>query len=774
MLPPDSVFSLEVSEAEPSGRRAFWDSWYNFPQNQRYLSGAYTCQASYGSKNGNPYVPYIQGQSSFQITGGETAEVTIRPTLQQAVVQVSLSQQLRESFAGISAMLHSDGGSFVEAPDSFCFMNPGHLQSVISIPWKGNNVNFVGLEMAEVSPSTFYNLSMDYDPQNQTLTISGPEESKSLKVDEDFLSSPAPWIQPVGFEPGTTLKIPEGLNFSTPTQFLVGSETEISNLILSTDCQQLNIPAESDLLALSPAQIDLYASKGIKITREGTHNVIVDLNQMLSSLVYIDPSQAQSSFSLIAIGANGKLSQPVTLKVETLEVGLKVVSVSKALVGSGQGEIIFEIPEDFNIGNLEINVSDDNGRTYQKSPILATTELEQHLLGIKFAIPQTAKPVLVKIYYCQELRHSVTIERYEPSFSIEVDAYATRAIVKIVSPKSERLDVLTQYAQIYVNGKEGSIYARDKQSGTIEVIGLEPDTRYSFKASALTDPAHEEYTPSVEVVTEPTPQLPNSNFEEVKNSISWKNMPCGGKYSQNSVEIFNCQNHYSFDHKVPVKGWATVNAKTFCTKAKNPNTWYLQPSTFTSYEANSGAYAVEMVSVAYDPDGEAIKNYQQTQPPYIKYSREIPNIRYRAAGRLFLGEYSFNPVNMTEQYSPGISWKARPLSLNGFYKYTPASVQPDDKGLAQVTVYGDDHGKEITIGYGQVELPLAVGYTAFSVPVEYQIFGVKASRISVTFASSSNTGTISEESREIKTLDDPVAARSLGSRLTVDNILLAY
>ena len=116
--------------------------------------------------------------------------------------------------------------------------------------------------------------------------------------------------------------------------------------------------------------------------------------------------------------------------------------------------------------------------------------------------------------------------------------------------------------------------------------------------------------------TEEAQQLPNPDFEDVKfSSIKYANMLSGGRYSQNTVEIYNLQNRTSFDLMTPT-AWANVNDKTFCLDASNHNTWYMAPSTYTVEDAYSGAYAVRLDCVGYDLDGPEIPDYLQTSLPF--------------------------------------------------------------------------------------------------------------------------------------------------------------
>ena len=68
----------------------------------------------------------------------------------------------------------------------------------------------------------------------------------------------------------------------------------------------------------------------------------------------------------------------------------------------------------------------------------------------------------------------------------------------------------------------------------------------------------------------------------------------------------------------------------------------------------------------------------------------------------------------------------------------------------------------------------ATGYKAFSVPVTYEKFGVKATKMKIMIASSAFTGSIDEESSHVVTFSDPVTSTSLGGKLWIDNLTFAY
>ncbi len=360
-----------------------------------------------------------------------------------------------------------------------------------------------------------------------------------------------------------------------------------------------------------------------------------------------------------------------------------------------------------------------------------------------------------------------------PAFTIDVDAFAHHARVQILTADESLRPLITSCAIIYGNGEKLTSVERYPQEGAIIVTGLEADTRYRFQTT-LVDDKTPTLTEPVNVTTESVLQLPNADFEEITNAIDYKNMLSGGRYTQNIVEIYNRQNRTSFTLSAP-DGWANVNDKTFCLGASNHNTWYLAPSTYSVTDAQNGAYAVRLDNVGWDVNGSPIPDYRQPGLPYTPYSLNIPEIANRATGRLFLGSYSFDPLTLSEVYDQGIPFGSRPLALNGFYMFKPAANNSGASGLVIVEVMGkDSDGHTYMIASGRTRLSTALSYAAFSVPLTYEHFGVKASSIRVMFASSTSMGTIAEETSRLMTVDDPATSTSRGSSLWIDNLVLSY
>ena len=99
---------------------------------------------------------------------------------------------------------------------------------------------------------------------------------------------------------------------------------------------------------------------------------------------------------------------------------------------------------------------------------------------------------------------------------------------------------------------------------------------------------------------------------------------------------------------------------------------------------------------------------------------------------------------------------------------------PSDRGVALVEVLGIYNNMEIVIARTELQLRPALTYTAFTVPLSYPHFGVKATRLRVMMASSSRYGSIAEESVRVPVSNNVEIAAALGSTLWVDELSLSY
>ncbi len=781
-LPPSDV---TVTMEDEEGKYAHtWESLMEFPEREQYFIGTYMLTAAYGTPLDEGFdSPYYFGSTQARVSNHAYTEAVIDLGLVSCLTTVTYKPIEHPDVASVSGVLNTGAGGYFQYPMSesrLLYVQPGSLRLYLEVTMTdGRSVSFLAGEVEETVSSTMYDFSVAVDETTDgtpviTTAILGKKEM--IAISDEFLAMAPPVIETKGWSDGEVMTLPEGDMPSAEISARVTSAAAMKHLFFSVNSASLRtagMPVQVDLLNLSEDEAALLARLGLQFSLLDD-GVDVNLTSLLSNLVYFTADDDMSVFLLMAEDVNGKVSEPATLNVRTTPVEIEIADVHTSVVGINKGVIEVRSTAPGFVNHVEIEIETVSGSDeWTKTEVSDITAAPGSIYLVTFPIPEGSEPVNVRVLYCEEVRANVTIARVMPEFTIDVDAFANFGVVKIVTDDEVMRGIITDHVVVYANDEKASVLSRYPESGLLTILGLTPSTTYHFKATMMTNPAEGDFTNTMTVRTEGTPQFSNGDFEERNDGVSYKDLPSGGRYSQTTVEIFNWQNHTSYSQLVP-KGWANTNAKTFCKAASNYNTWYMQPSVFTVNDVQSGDFAVSLRSVAFDPDGEPIPDYAQTGDPYLPYSLNVPRIAYRAAGKLFLGDYHYDAATGKETYNEGVAWNSRPVSLNGFYKYKPSENNWNDRGLVTVEVLGEREGKEIVIASAHRILPLATGYTAFSVPLDYAYYGVKATRIKVMFASSDKIGTIEEETAAISTLADPRTATSLGSQLWVDNVTLAY
>lgn len=761
-----------------------WNGFASFPQNEKYFHGEYQLTATSGDPLAEGYdVPAFAGSVRARVAEGETVSVQLPLRLSVALFTGSGPLPVRNGYAVERLELHTPSGEFrLLDPDadagSYLCMRPGRTLIYVTVAAEnGESVRLRAADFETISGALYTVVSdiVTGEGDHPVLRIDWGAGHESIALTADLFAATPPTVVPSW---DTVLSVPEGEDAPCAVTATVTAGTRpLAHLFLSASSPSLSavpgFPVAADLLHLSQSAREAYAALGFRPTVDAAGGTI-DFSPLFPHLVCREGCASTTVFTVEAVDELGIASDPVTLVDVTAPVEFEVTTVSPALIGVDRATVAIRCSAARFAENISVRIADPYTGVFNPVAV-SVASLSSDLHDVSFDVPAGSAPVEARVYYCGSLREEVTIERGQPDFSIDVDAYATTAAVRIVASDPKLVPVITSGVNLYIDGKESPLYQRYPDRGYIVVIGLEPLTSYTFKATMMSATAPSPvFTAPVRVRTEATAQLPNPDFEERMPGVVYKNLQSGGRFSQTTVEIVNLCHHVSYSQEVP-KGWANTNAKTFCQNSANHNTWYMQPSVaLTRGDAFSGDYAVTLTSVAYDTDGEPIPDYIQTGQPYLDYSPIVPSIACRAAGKLFLGSYNFDSATGTETYREGIAWNSRPLSLNGYYRFLPVDANRSASGLAKVEVLGEVEGEERVIASARALLPIASTYTAFSVPLTYDCFGVKATSIRVMFASSAQIGTIEEETAHIVTVPDAPSAVSKGGRLWLDNITLAY
>lgn len=758
-----------------------WPSFDDFPQDDLYFVGTYHLEAFYGAGQEGFDMPYYETNLNVDILTSETTNRKLTLTPVSSADRVNFGSELTDYLTSVTAYLHSDDGDYfkvIPGETRMLYLLPGPTSLSLDLVMPdGKHTAFIAGRVEDAVSGVYYEYDISLDSSGDVPVVICKVNGKETRtaLDDGFLAAAPPSVEAIGWNPGETYVLPEGEIPDENVSAHVTSSRQLSHLILTVSSPCLNsigVPRRCDLLSLDANTAEILTANGLKISATET-GMDVDFTDFLGSLVFLTESQALSTFSLFAEDESGRVSTPLTLTVMTTPMEIEIVSVPPVMVGAGFAEIEVTTEADDFASHVDVELCGADGK-WAPTEIVSVTPKEKGRFTIRFVIPEGNADVSARILYCQEVRAEVSLSRYMPDFTLEADPFATFCSVRVNAGDPAYIAPIVRGLDIYINGKRANVLSRDTDRRVIVITNLTPSTTYSLTSTMMGNPSKDDFTPALKFTTETTPALPNTEFEHRKEGPSYESMPSGGRYSQTTVPIFNWQNSHTFETQVP-REWANNNAKTFSRRSASHNTWYMQPAVFSELSDNDEtSYAVCLRSVAFDPDGPIIPDYTQTGTPYLKYSPIIPDIAYRAAGKLFLGSYSFDVSTMQETYNDVVDWRSRPMSLNGYYKYNPSSADTSDTGLAIVEVYGMVDGERRVIGSGTAHLPVANSYTAFKTSVTYQYFGVKATGLKVMFASSRSIGTIAEETASIVTVPDPVTASSIGSTLWLDHVTLAY
>ena len=765
---PDGVPSLELQSAGG----AYYHRWADisdFPTGELYQAGAYKAVSVLGVVGAEGFgCACYMAEKEFTLEDGGIAKVNLDLTLSQARARVDISDE--SGLYTIPAVtLHSDGNgyvSFVPGEGRTAYMQPGETEIYVSVQDQGGHtVTLVSGMTIDTRPSDIYEIDVECDAEG-TLTVGCGGREAEMRVGEDLFSSMPPEISASGFTPGTPINLTEGFPAEHPIAMDVTAPAGLSQLILTVSGNTGN----SDLMR---GQIDLLQTSlpGVEVTLKGDTHASVDFSKVIES-ISVDAT-TDVTVTLQARDRLGRVSDVKTLVATINSVALTLKHTTSAVIGENIASVTVVTnapqvePDDFSIVLLPVSDSESEAL----AQITDARILEDNSVQLTFRVPEGTEDVPVRIDYMDNNKLLATIERAVPDYDIVVDAFATTARVSVSAQNPDVVKAVTKYAQISADGRGLVAYSREPERGIIMISDLAPSSRYTLKSEVIKG----QYAPQQTVTTEAAAQVPAGDFEEPKDEIDYDDLEAGGAYSTTTFPIYNRQNKTDIHVDRPEKHWASVNAKTFCTRASRHNTWYMQPSAELVYgDAPSGSKAMKITSVGWDLNGPQIAPYMQNDGESLHYNANVPEVSHRAAGKLFLGSYTFDPSTLAEKYDMGVPFGSRPSSLNGFYKYMPDKTVTTDQGLVRIELVNDAGSEEVLIASAEMYLSNAPDYKAFNLQLSYGLFNVKATRLRIFFSSSAAEGDIETEDAMVPVTPDLQSSALTGSSLWIDNLSFSY
>lgn len=741
---------------------------------QQFPVGAYTLEATYGDPEEEGIdKAYYYGTASFNIYDGETAEPSLTATLANTAVSIEYTDAFKKYFTAYSSTVHSSNGTaYVDMPDDaskWAYVKTGDI--VLNVNFTKQNGKSGEVEAAKITDAkagTHYHIVVDAnggEVGNEQITISFDDTTDSEPVDidvsDDVIDSPAPVVTPSGYTSGTAIDILEGDDAESPLKASVLALAGFSEVRLSISSPTpalASLQGDIDLLNATAEQQAALTAAGFVC--KGLWNnpdklAIIDFSGMMKNLRVMN-GVSTHTFTIQVKDKYNKVSEPVVLTVNApapllnlsnagaLTFGENVVSFDMEYNGKDlQNKVKFQATNEF--GNYV-------DCTYNGTP----TEIDTNKYHVSINIPASEEDVKVRAIYNSTTSNILTVERKAQISAAEGDVWAKSATIKI-SP----LSVVAKVASVTLNGAARS-ESFDASTGKLTFSGLNANTTYKAVVTLTTGETFE-----TSFTTEAETAVPNGDFETLTQTINVSHIQQGGQWTSGLQWLQYTYTDYNFSEP---NGWASVNAKTCCTSAKNQNTWFVVPSTFNTNAAKSGSTAMIVRNVAWDLDGETPGlSTNGTNTPYSKKAASVAN---RAAGKLFLGSYSFNSSNSTETYNEGVAFASRPAALKGFYKYTRDSQDGSETGVVTVTLL---NGSTV-IGSGTANLAAAGDYTAFTVNINYSNAALKADKLKIMISSSNHAGDIASESSSVKTTNYMSASEqvSRGAELTIDNLTFDY
>ncbi len=765
---PEGEPTLELQSADGTYSHS-WKNIHEFPASELYYVGAYKAVSVLGEIGAEGFdCACYMAEKQFTVEDGGVTKVDLELTLSQARAKVDIND-VSGLYTIAAVTLHCDGNgyiSFVPSERRTAYLQPGVTEIYVSVLDRtGRAVTLVSDMTMELRATEIYEISVESDADGNLTVSCGGEESVT-HVTDDLFSSMPPEISASGFTPGTPVILTEGFPSEHPIVMDVMAPAGLSQLMLTLSGHKGN----SNLMR---EQMDLLQTSlpGVDVTLTGDTHAIVDFSAGIENISV--ESTTDVTVMLQARDRLGRVSDVMTLVATINSVALTLKNTTPAIIGEDVASVTVAAnapqvePKDFSVMLLPVSASE----TETAAQIIDARILDDNSVQLAFRVPSGTENVPVRIDYMDNNKLWTTIERSVPHYDIVVDAFATTAIVSVSAENPDVVKAVTKYAQISADGRDVVAYVRDPERGIIMVSDLATSHRYTIESVVIKG----QYAPHQAITTETAAQVPAGDFEDPKDEIDYENLEAGGAYSTTTFPIYNRQNTTDVSVDRPEKYWASVNAKTFCMRASSHNTWYMQPSAELVYgDAPSGSKAMKITSVGWDLNGPEIPPYMQNGGESLHYNANVPPIAHHAAGKLFLGSYSFDSVTLTERYDIGVAFGSRPSSLNGFYKYVPDKTVTTDQGLVRIELVNDAGSEEMLIASAEMYLSNAPDYKAFNLQLSYEYFNVKATRLRILFSSSVAAGDIATEDANVPVTPDMQSSALIGSSLWIDNLSFSY
>ncbi len=790
-LPAVEEFSLNLTSTTGEYTRT-WETLDRFDPKSKIPTGEYTASAFYGSLDEEGFhKPYFYGETTATVLDRENTSVDIECALANVKVTVEYTEAFKNYFADWSTTIQSTGGEYIEFSKweaRAAYVRPGNIKIQTHLK-KPNGVasTFEPATITNALARHHYKIKLDIDDNmgDAEVTITFDESTETLpvriNVSDEVMTAPAPSFLATGFQSGVAVEAREfSYTENKDVNISITSKGGLAACTLTTTSECLlaeGWPKEVDLLNLTQLQRNILTQLGLSFkgfNAPGSPMALIDFTEVFTHLQVAEGGSDSHSFVVSVRDQAGKVSEsPITLSVKSLPITFALQAPESIYVGSNS----VTIPVQFNgnnIDQIEFSYINDAGKKVIAPATLVSLAEGDYLVQLAVEVGNKPLQIEASIGGGKKVK-SITIPVETPAFTIsaeEGDIWAKKATVKLTATDSQYQAAVEKYAVLYVNNngnweKLTTTSSKDLRS----FANLAPDTQYQLRGTCNDNQENTNYCEVYTLQTEVAADVPNGDFETLVQTINISSINQGGKWSDINNWIAQ-QTTTSYKVSEPT-GWASVNAKTCNYNGANAkNTWFVLPSTLNSSDFQSGSNAMILKNVSWDLAGSVPDRHTNTgKHPYNGKTPET--IGNTSAGKLFLGSYSYNTSDASENYNEGVAFNSRPLKITGYYKYTINGQDPNETGLVQVTLMNGETEIATATGY----LQAASDYTKFEFPINYTVTNQKATSLKIMICSSNHASyNQSDETATIRTTKYATETQqsATGAILTIDNLTFAY
>lgn len=765
VLPDTDDFSVAV--LQNNNVQLSWDKYADFTDGTELPAGNYTLKAAYGNIETQGFdAPYYEGTEDFSIRKNENTDVSVTCYLANVKITTEYTDLFKEYFTDYTVNIRPAGSpdiSFDKDETRAAYVKPGKITVYLSgSKQQGNKVTFEAATIDNAKARQHYRLKFDVKAGGTELHISFTDETErvpvTIDISDEALNTRAPFFTPTGFEPGVTRELIEWTEPESTLSALLTARGGISKCVLITRSPSLlnkGWPAEIDLAEPDPSILATLQNLGLALKGLSTNidkMAVVDFTKALANLSYSE-TEAENTFTLIATDKLGKVNEePLILRIKSLSNGFDVAQPMNA--GRGSTSVLLTVTLKGDISRVEYRYQ---AYSYWQSLTPTNVKSDEYTHQVTLAFKDgLQEPQQLKVI-AGDKEKTVKVEIGESSCSLsapEGNVWAKSATIYLTGDTDGTTEFLKTVKDITVQCRKetGDWFSptQEKVKDTIEITGLEPDTRYTFKATiggTNTITVNNEVT----LETEEALQIPNSGFEEwyTDSDTRWSAGTFGNfthyfyyPYSKDATDIWwNTNNKYS-------QAWTVAPVQTTTC-----------PAVIYVKDAKSGNKAAEIHTAG--SGGE----YSST--PSSMYPQSA------RAGRLFIGTYDWS--DKKETVTTGHAFASRPREMKFWYKYTP--YQTDN---FKVEIEIRSNGKVIASGS---YIPDATStadteYREGSITLDYNGHMEKATGIYVDILSTTKASFTSDDLQKAGTIDLTDCATGwtthLGSRLKIDDLELIY